>query len=269
MNYLAVLNGRELAELALSGYFPGLRQSRLAPDPVSAIERIVSTFGVRPSRLGTNVPGITAIREAIWAVTHDAVIANGLVIIAPHTHWSSNLPIVISANGQGYRIGPTTPLDEGRYTPVSFVFSLQGPLPYEWADDSIAFGQADLERMWRAIGDICEALASHDWPLGLSLNFRSKNLFGEEPVATLEYPENADVTNEGPALISRVDEAIRSHDDSSFDQVAWHGYSDSAYSLEADEREVLAEFRRRLDGIKRLEDLQAVLQHLEREFPRR
>jgi hypothetical protein len=204
------------------------------------------------------VPGIVGLRETIWATSRDPAVANGLTIIAPHTHWQSSQPILISAVDRAYRLAPRAPEPGRHYTPVSFFFTRRGPVAYEWADESISFEPADLELVWRAIRAACAELAGKEWPLGLSLNFRFKPLLSDDSIPTLELPEHAEHGHDGPAVIRRADEVLRSHDASEFEQVAWHAYCDLAESLGPAERELLNDIRWRLDGIPSDADVRAV-----------
>lgn len=182
-------------QLAPRDYFAELiRQGYVSQGPEEAIERINSRFGTIAQQTGVNVPGIANLRKFIHgqSAKEGIALANALSIIAPHTHWPP-APIVYSwdAENERYWVGPLR--DVGEITPVSFIFTPEGPLPYEWADEkTIGFANGELGLLHRVLLDVNSEVVRRfamPFPLGLSFHFRFKSLFEPPLVPTMEVPD--------------------------------------------------------------------------------
>ncbi len=241
---LASLLGSDLSRVIEGGYFTRLFPDLVAKNPTVAVERLSERCGHYPTSGGENIDGIVALRDALFRISGDSKFANALVITVPHTHWSFEHPITLGAHAEDYMISARAPRADERYVPVSFVFSPEGPLAYEWADATIQLDDDDLGPVFDLIGRLNAELHAQDWPLGLSLNFRFKPLFSDQMVPTVEFPVGDDP--DGPALIVPLHRYLAAGNDPDVAQVAWHAYSDLSYGLGSDGVQLLRAMRRQL-----------------------
>jgi hypothetical protein len=237
------VSGRTLRGAVADGYLQQLFPGLVADDPTAAKVRIAQHFGCFPSADGTNIEGIVAIRDKLFALTEDTRYPHALMIAAPHTHWSFDTPIVIRMSGDDYAIGPCSPRPTERYVPVSFVFSADGPLAFEWVDESIPLDQDEISDICDVIRRLNVEVHAYNWPLGISLNFRFKPLFSDRIVATVEFPID-DYNDDVPALIVPIERYPGPPIPPGEAQVAWHAYSDFAYGLDDDGVRLLRELRK-------------------------
>jgi hypothetical protein len=127
--------------------------------------------------------------------------------------------------------------------PVSFVFSAEGPLAFEWADESTGLEEAEISDVCEVIRRLNERVHSHHWPLGMSLNFRFKALFSDRKIATVEFPID-DYDDDVPALVVPIERYQGTPLALGEAQVAWHAHSDFAYGLDEDGVRLLREMRK-------------------------
>lgn len=255
MHLLQAFTGGGLWESTGSGYFSSLRDLGLSLGSAEAIQRIFDAYGMLPDRSGSNVPGIVSLRDALWDALPDKSMANGLAIIAPHTHWEAAQPVVISWHKTYYIIGHQPLRSEATYLPVSFLLTNSGPLPFEWVDDSIQLDRQHIDTIWRALEILCQGERKMDTALGITLNFRFKELLALEPMSTVEHQSS----NDGFATISRARDVDYSWNNPAFGQVAWHAFSDKDYRLSSDQASLLGELRLRLGVISDPEDADRML----------
>ena len=111
----------------------------------TARDRICSIDQVDVTYLGNNSQTIALIRNTINELsTNDLDYANALSICAPHTHWSDRLIVEsYDAERDVYLNGPKEKEIASQLRPISFVFDLNGPIGYEWADDSVKFNEQE------------------------------------------------------------------------------------------------------------------------------
>jgi len=251
----------ELTDLAQAGYFAELPARGLSQGPEAAVQRIAIANGVAPDRSGCNAPCIVHLRDKLWDLLHDSTFGFALAVTAPHTHWIGERPIIVSLCQSGYRVGHLALHAQGLYTPISFLLTDAGPLPYEWADDSLELTDAELERVRPAIATLCEDPEVAGLPLGLTLNFRFKSLFSEEPVTTVEY-EESHVPGEtaSESRIARLQDVPHAWADPAFGQVAWHAFSDREFHLTEGHANLLAALRMRLGSLRNPADADRILQ---------
>jgi hypothetical protein len=239
--------GRTLTAALDGGYLEGLFPTYVAESPDAALARVERRFGSYPSRDGNNVEGFVHIRDALYEVAPDARFAHATVIVTPHTHWSGRRPIVMRRHGEDYIVGPCDVRLADRYTPISFVFTSDGPLAFEWADGSISFEAAEIAEVYRVVDALSRRVAAEGYPLGLALNFRFKPLFSAVTIATVEFPLAGDPDES--ALIVPVERYEGPADASDIAQVAWHAYSDLLYGLDPDGLALLRQMRVRLSPV--------------------
>jgi hypothetical protein len=229
--------GQDLSRLFAGGYKRRLVPDLVAPDPSSAIARIAARFGSTPTASGGNIEGMKAIRALIAACPGGHDLYAGLVITAPHTHWDSDVPLIVSRIGDRYRLSEAEAVAGETYRPVSFVFSPAGPLAYEWADSSVSMDPAELEVLWACVERLSGDLAAKAWPLGLSLNYRFKALLDPDLVSTSEFQEAN--TPFSPAFIKRSARFDVRRPQVVMEQVAWHAASAARSRLSVAETELL------------------------------
>jgi hypothetical protein len=225
------ISGLNLARAFAGGYREKLVPELVAPGPAEAIDRIVSRFGRRPTADGGNIPGILEIRSLIGAFPAAVSLQGALMVTAPHTHWESEYPIVVRYRDGRYELLEEQPSQNRFYQPVSFVFSHDGIVPYEWADETVAMSPAELASAWQCVEWVCDKMAPQQYPLGLSLNFRFKSLLSVEIISTAEYQQDESVLH-SPAVIVRAEDYEAQHPNEEMEQVAWHCRSVDSTVLE-------------------------------------
>ncbi|MGF6695178.1 hypothetical protein M2318_005279 [Metapseudomonas resinovorans] len=225
----------------------------------SAIQSICNCFGEIPSRSGSNIAGIVAIREKIHELCCCSEDANGLAIYAPHTHWGCS-PIIISFATDGYAVGPG-PIDESTiYRPVSFLLHEDGPIPYEWCDSSVYLDDENLSLMYSVVHGLSSSLGANRWPLGVSVHFKFKPICSAIKIVTSEA-----VVQDGDVEMTYIQSADMFIDEILGDdvgQVGWHALSDKWLLLDRSQENVLRKTRSIIEKIKdsssRREVLEAV-----------
>lgn len=223
------ISGRELALLASSSYLNLLSSRGVAPNTTISLRQIERTFGESPSISGHNIPAIIEIRDAIFRMSLRERFDHAIMICAPHTHWDSLDPIIVSYDGTRYAIGPQKPKPKNVYTPISFVFSPEGPLPFEWADETVALSESDVKKCHSIITKLNRKFQSKQWPLAVALNFRFKSLFSQARFASIENPSETILP--GYAEASTIERYTPRGPDANSEQVAWHAYSDKRHKL--------------------------------------
>lgn len=216
------ISGEQLIELFDGTYRKLLAESGLAVSTRVALARIeeaapefVRKFGLSP---------LDHLRDRLHMhLCTGCLTANAFLVVAPHTHWTSLNPVVISMNSGLYTIGPRKNLMHERIlVPVSFLLHQQMAIPYEWADSSISTEQFD--DAFNVIENVARDL--HDFPsvLGISINFRFKKSLNETALSCIENPldEFSDAFDEA-SLIEPIDfmKAI----DFDYETVGWSANS--------------------------------------------
>jgi len=213
------ISGSELADEYARGYFETLKPF-VSSNPKRAIEKIVSEYGEFPSPSGDNIPVFDEIRQRISFFDRGLNINNGLMIVAPHTHWDENLPILISKENDTYLLSEKRPLTRELYHPVSYTFSNMGLLPYEWADSTAEIPIDDLIRLWRFLEDEFGSNQSAYFGLGISINYRFKRPLDENVISTTEF-QGPEADGDGGAVIYRAEAAATVFDVTRLEQVGW------------------------------------------------
>jgi hypothetical protein len=246
------ISGERLSELYSPNYIDDLTRTGVASSPAVALARIEHSFGSKASLSGCNIFGIDWFREEIQKHPQVIYVRNALVITAPHTHWHSKNPTIISSAGRRYLIGPRNIHTNNRYLPVSFVFSASGPLAYEWADETITIDTKQASVALEAVQWLNERAWKSSWPLGIGLNFRFKDLFSPEIIPNLECQledlEDLDNPSEPLAEIHRTADYVATRHNPNVEQVAWGLTFSSSYNLSAGETAAICALRRHLSN---------------------
>lgn len=242
------ISGTDLKAIISAGHLDRIIPEYVALSPEDAIARIRNVFGRYPSRSGGNISGIRSIRDLIYDISADDSSKNAIMIVAPHTHWDALNPITICSAAGRYIIGCASPSAERLYLPISFVITSDGIVPFEWIDDSIYVEMAEYEIAYNTCFELSMHIRNHRWPLGLSLNYRFKSLMAPEIKPTLEYPLDVNDAPSSPSAIVLAEEFMGQKDNVSFQQVAWHSYSDKCYNIDDNGQRVLSDMREILDN---------------------
>jgi hypothetical protein len=141
------------------------------------------------------------------------------MITAPHTHWG-NSPVIESWCSERYAFQIGAQRGQPKLlTPYSFVFSPQGPLAHEWADESVVISNEDLDIILPRIQQINEAVVQHFGtdaiPYGIAINHRFKKIFRPPLFSASEF-QCEEFEN-----MSLIIPSEASENSNSMDPVAW------------------------------------------------
>jgi len=214
----------------------------IASSAGDALAAIHTAFGQSPAAGGWNIEGIVAIRDALSELANDPLLSGAFMISAPHTHWEPSRPVIVSYLDGRYTVGAQDVDKKGYYWPVSFLFSDDGPVPYEWADCSVRLQTEQLPYLYKVVEVVNGRFSIRQWPLGIALSFRFRDLLSNSYVSTIEWPLGGP---EGRRLsaIERIDEFERRVGHQPFEQVYWHSFSDLPLSLTPDALALLEKLR--------------------------
>lgn len=212
-----------------------------------SLQRIQNFYGVSPSLDGKNIDDFIIIRDILYNATENKKLLNGLVIIAPHTHWREIKPVIYKydPSKEAYIIGNHVIDVNKEYIPVTFVFNNGFPLAYEWAESSIPINQIEWKLCHNLICSLNEKLIGTDIPLGIAIDFRFRDSLLNVPESSLEIPiENESSTYKGFSYI--INNTVRNEEDES-EQVSWHAISELVYNFTESETLILNELRYELN----------------------
>ncbi len=243
-----VLGGAELAGLLADPAMTALLARWVPQSPLHALEMARERFGIDPGPDGHGVPAIRSLRQAVQECATDPAVPFALVIVAVHTHWDRGLPVILRAGPDGYLVGPLKPEAGGRYQPIAFALTPDGPLAYEWAEAALTTeDEAACDLAVGTIGRVASALGGTTWPYGLALNIRFRRLFGEAAVPNVELPldepgaaEDSETARILPlsALTARD---LAAH--GPVERVGWHAVSERCHGLGPAGQQILAGLR--------------------------
>lgn len=227
-----IVPNKDIASFSKASMSSLLAERYLAPGPMIARDRIRERWRCDLSHTGTECIGISTIRDLVSTIDESAKFARAILIAAPHTHWG-NVTIVESYDpcNEVYMIGPSDAFGELR--PFSFVFSADGPIPFEFADESVNISTEDLEELYGLISEL-NLLIVREFgdglpiPLGVTINHRFKEtVWGEQLFTSVEGPQD---TGDGRAIVEPMVESIVHPNPESPDrvQVAWPSLPSSA-----------------------------------------
>jgi hypothetical protein len=205
-----------------------LTRGYIATHPVTAREQIAKRYGCVLALSGHGCGGITFLRGCIESIDSDGRLARCLMITAPHTHWDGSR-VVESYDEQRnvYLNGPSAA--GGNLHPFSFVFTVDGPAPYEWADETVPLRWHDWEEPYAAIDALNDLVVSRiggelPIPLGITIDHRFKrSIFDEQVFTSAEGPHSEEA---GRAVIRPVLESVVKPNpmNPSQVQIAWSAY---------------------------------------------
>ena len=237
---LAPIAGADLSHIAQKeNYFDLLFPEFVAETVLVAGERIRDLFGQIPTPDGNNIEGIQTIRRILFKAAGGYPKVNAFMILAPHTHWEERSPVIyhLSDKDGQYSIGTTTLHPTEMYTPVSFVFSKFGLLPYEWVDSSILMNQNEWMEAIQILKRINAQVFPLNYPLGISIDFRFKYSLFDTIHSTTEFSRRFDERIE--TKIVRNTDLDKYDIDDDFEQIGWHPVSDETMDLTKEELALL------------------------------
>lgn len=99
---------------------------------------------------------IVQLRRCISQLDPSGKFSQSVLICAPHTHWHDSLIIQSYDVLSGvYLNGPSHATESANLRPVSFAFTESGPVPYEWADESVPIAEVELTQVTEFIDELC------------------------------------------------------------------------------------------------------------------
>lgn len=251
-------SGNELYSLISEDYFDELYQKHVHKEPDTALKFIAEYFGEAVDELGSNNIAISLIRDVVAQFFEAQQQAYFIMIVAPHTHWDVNRPIIYSNDDtlRRYLVGLQHIDASAEYRAVSFVFSEMEILPYEWIDRSIKIDPDELSYAYEAVGEIFKSTDCSQWPFGISIDFRFKQSLFDCCKNTIE----SSTLNEN---ILKITEACE--DDQYLVQVGWSANTISPYKgLSNNGYRVLNNLQDQLDTIEQSSDKIKFVDELER-----
>jgi hypothetical protein len=185
-----------------------LARGYVAPSPSQALERIRQRFSCELTVRGSECAGIATLRRLITSMDAQGRYARSLLITAPHTHWGDQAIVEsFDAHRRMYLIGTQSAVP---VAPYSFVFSANGPIPYEWADDSVPLDRAELEEARTFIGRLNGLVAAEfpelPIPLGVTIDHRFKKSIFERQI--FSFVETPPAEKNGPSIVRAMVESV-------------------------------------------------------------
>jgi hypothetical protein len=118
--------------------------------------------------------------------------------------------------------------------PFSFVFSADGPIPYEWADETVPVTKTDLDEIYAFINQLNAAVVKNvsrvlPIPLGIAINHRFKRSVWDEQV--FSFAEGPHDEENGRAVIRPVVESVVERESRYPNQVqvAWSAFPNDSF----------------------------------------
>jgi hypothetical protein len=239
------------AELNYQFHSEGLR-ARLFPTlvaegPTQALVRIAERFECSKHLQGWECQGIVDIREALFAHYNSEETINSTYILAPHTHWSTDRPIIYNYDPiiQQYQIGHHAVSEAECYTPVSFTLAGDTLLPYEWADSSIKIDCSKHNAMCAVFSDLHNRFNDRKYPLGIGIDFRFKDSLKQKNLATVET-ELEQHSDDFCRIMQLDDYLAEGLTLKNVEQVAWSAAVDPIHKLDPQQRVALSHIRQML-----------------------
>jgi hypothetical protein len=200
--------------------------------------------------------GIRLIRDLVETLDSDLQFAKCLSICAPHTHWGNQ--IIVETFDPDHAIFLNGPKSAQTARPFSFVFTQDGPAPFEWMDETVDIDPVDLTEAYAFIAR-----------LGVSIDHRFKQSIFDEQL--FGYVEGYHMEQDGRAVVSPVLESVVNPENRNSDQVqvTWSCFPNSYYpslELTESERRVLLQLEAVLasispsEAVEFVSGLQSVLQ---------
>ncbi|MEA3207660.1 MAG: hypothetical protein QOE70_717 [Chthoniobacter sp.] len=211
--------------------FPDVPIARLVADgliaahPVQARTRIMERYGCELTVLGLECSAIRTLRDLVESLDDRGRFARCLVLCASHTHWGDRA-IVESYDRvrEVFLNGPVAA--SGDLTPMSFVFTEGGPIPFEWCDQTVSFDPGSLNSIFEFIVRLNDLVVSTfrselPIPIGISIDHRFKNTIWDDQI--FGYAEGAQDEEDGRAVVRPILDSVLSPyvDDPEQVQVTW------------------------------------------------
>jgi hypothetical protein len=243
------ISGKDLLRL-YPYYFKEFISNKVYDSPTDSLKVISDLFQQHPNTSGSNIIGINDIRNIFFDINKKEEECNALTIVAPHTHWSSDIPINYSFDEthNRYIVGPQTIDYNVIYRPVSFVFLDKFPVPYEWVDNTILINDVELQRAYELIYNLNIQISTFNYPLGIAINFRFKDSLFDEPEGSVEIPIVGERENDGLSNILTFDNFTAQKSNDSTEQVSWSIKSEKFLSINNEEFKLLQEIRKLMDS---------------------
>lgn len=254
--------GSDMRDLLARGY--------IAPSPSEALDRIRQRFSCELTVRGSECAGIATLRRLIASMDADGRYARALLITAPHTHWGEQAIVEsFDAGRRMYLIGAQS---AAPVAPYSFVFSVNGPIPYEWTDDSVPLNHTECEEVRRFIHRLNALIAAEfpqlPIPLGVTIDHRFKKSIFDRQI--FSFAETPPAEKNGPSTVRAMVESVVEANPlypGAF-QAAWFSAPDEPRSdanLDDGERAALARLEKILaeqqpdDAVRFVEELESYL----------
>jgi hypothetical protein len=263
---LAQLMGSDLSEFfAVESYRRKLYDFKVAQGPTIAVAR-ASKFFSSTSRdtLGFACANFQSLRSSLCEIVGDRNACNAFTILAPHTHWSEDRPIIYKFEecAQRYVVGNLKIEPKANYVPVSFVFVAGSPLPYEWLEVSHDFRSDDWLSEMQKVPEFAEVLCAKNIPLGIGLDFRFKRLLTDAHVATVENP--SDDGHDRYSFIVQFDDFVRNGGKvQDIEQVSWSVHDDAFLGFSENDSVLLTDFRTALGKQATRSDRHALIMQID------
>lgn len=220
-----VMTGVNLAQLCRKGYMKTLSANGLYYEPILAAAALYARFGTHPSESGENIDAIREYRSIIKDLNHvQKKTAVSLIILAPHTHWRSALPVIYTKHGDCYFVGPRQPKKSSNYLPVSFLVNNEKTLlPYEWLDlSSQKIDLADAIACLDLINFLSQSFKYQNWPLSIGINFRFRTLCSKDIHPSIENPYEGNILGyKNPSKIELLTLQSVVTENKASEQVSW------------------------------------------------
>jgi len=274
---MAMKNQIEISNLLLTGMVKGSDLGKefasqeyldklfpmIADDPYIAVDVIEDFFKIAPNLDGNNISGFRVIRDVLFDICEKKEYINSFSLMAPHTHWEDRVPTVyhFDPENERYIIGPHQLEANAEYLPVTFVFTEMGPMPYEWAHPSVKLDKEEWKKAFDLVCELNSIVWSHQYPIGVNMDFRFKDSLFEVSKSSIELPINdSDPQFEDFSYIT-LKEDLMAQEEKEIQgntkkksggkvvQVSWHPRSMKLYNFSNKEKDILDSFRNELDAM--------------------
>jgi hypothetical protein len=262
------VTGEQLRKLFYSTAYQTevVNKERIAEGATAALEKIEKHYGTELSSDGNSLPELQKIRDRLFAVVNgSAEKIEPYTILAPHVHWHDVKPTIYIAGGHDeYIIGQHDIHSSKTYYPVTFIFSPFGPIPFEWAEQSIPIHEDELSEILETLVALNSSLQPLDCPFGIAIDFRFKKSLFDAAVGSLELP----ITDEEHPYrgFSRIVPRLafqRKNGTIESEQVSWHARSDLIDGFTEQEINLLNYYRSEIRQLKTTAEKEAFIHQLE------
>jgi hypothetical protein len=186
-----------------------LAKKYVAPSPSAALEKIRQRYSCALTVRGDDCAGIVQLRRLIASMDPDGRYARCLLITAPHTHWGERTIVEsFDAARREYLIGSEAARD--CLVPYSFVFSVEGAVPYEWADGAVPLNRAELAEAWEFLARLNALVVAEcselPIPLGVTIDHRFKKSIFDRQI--FSFAETSPAEKGEPFIVRALVESV-------------------------------------------------------------